>query len=113
MKAIRGAVVVSANTAAAIESATRELLEEIGRRNELTPSDVISLFFTLTDDLDADFPARAARLAGWDVPMLDMREVAVPGSLPQCLRVLMHVDRGGPVQHVYLGQAGRLRPDLA
>lgn len=100
------------NTAASISEGTEVLLAEIGRRNRLTPGEVVSIFFTLTPDLDADFPARAARTAGWDVPMLDMQEVPVPGSLPMCIRVLMHVNRRDPIRHAYLREARRLRPDL-
>lgn len=112
MKAIRGAITVDSNTPAAIADATCILLDEISRRNKLSPDEVVSVFFTLTPDLDADFPARAARLAGWDVPMLDMQELPVPGSLPMCVRVLIHVDRSEPVRHAYLRDARRLRPDL-
>jgi chorismate mutase len=112
MKAIRGAITVEANTSEAIAEATQTLLAEIGRRNNLTPTDVISAFFTLTPDLDADFPARAARAAGWDMPMLDTQEIAVPGALTSCLRILLHVDRDMPVRHAYLRGARELRPDL-
>ena len=109
MKAVRGAITVGANTSGAIAEATQTLLAEIARRNDLTPAEVISAFFTLTPDLTADFPARAA---GWDVPMLDTQEIAVPGALSCCLRVLLHVDRDTPVKHAYLRGARELRPDL-
>lgn len=112
MKAIRGAIAVPENTAEAIGAATVELLEEIARRNCLVVDEVISVFFTLTPDLFADFPAHAARGHGWDVPMLDMQEIAVPGALPRCLRVLVHVDRTTPVRHAYLRDARSLRPEL-
>ena len=112
MRAIRGAITVGANEAQAIREATVELLEEIRRRNNLCMEEVVSIFFSVTRDLDAEFPARAARTAGWDVPMLDVQEMPVPGSLPCCLRVLIHVDRGGQVDHVYLREAATLRPDL-
>lgn len=112
MKAIRGATAVQANTPEAIGAATVELLAEITQRNGLQLSEIVSVFFTLTPDLDADFPARAARAHGWNVPMLDMQQVAVPGALPRCLRVLVHVERNGPVQHTYLHDARALRPDL-
>lgn len=112
MRAIRGAITVCENTEACIAEATHELLGELARRNALKPQEVVSVFFTLTPDLDAMFPARAARAMGWDIPMLDMQEVPVPGSLQRCLRVLLHVERDDEVRHAYLRGAGVLRPDL-
>jgi chorismate mutase len=112
VRAIRGAITVDSNTPEGIAEATRELLDEIRHRNDLSIGDVVSVMFTMTADLNADFPARAARLAGWDVPLLDMIEVDVPGSLRRCLRVLIHVDRSGPVRAAYLRGARVLRPDL-
>jgi chorismate mutase len=112
VRAIRGATTASDNTDEAITCATQELLEEIRRRNALRMEEIVSVFFTLTDDLTAAFPARAARACGFDVPMLDMREVPVPGSLPRCIRVLIHIDRSSPVRHAYLREARSLRPDL-
>ena len=112
MKAIRGAITVPENTHDAIFEATQCLIAEIARRNDLQPIEVVSTFFTLTPDLNADFPARAARAMGWDTPMLDMQEVPVPGALPRCIRVLLHVERTGPVHHAYLRDARTLRPDL-
>lgn len=112
MRAIRGAISVPENSSQAIAEATQTLLAELAQRNVLDLGEVVSAFFTLTPDLNADFPARAARAAGWDMPMLDMQEVAVPGAIERCLRVLIHVDRQGPVRHAYLGDAYRLRPDL-
>jgi chorismate mutase len=114
MIAIRGAIQIDVDTRDAIEGAVRELCAAIERDNGLDPSLIISAFFTLTDDLRADFPARAAREAGWSaVPMLCAREIAVPGTLPRVCRVMLHVDRPGPAQHVYLRGATALRPDLA
>jgi chorismate mutase len=113
--ALRGATTVDVNDAGAILGATEWLLREIMKRNDLVPDDVVSCIFTLTDDLDAEFPAVAARNIGFArVPLLCAREVAVPGSLPMVIRVLMHyyapdVHR---TQHVYLGEARRLRSDL-
>jgi len=112
MRAIRGAISVATNTEQAIDEATHELLDVLTRRNDLRSEDVISVFFTLTPDLNAAFPARAARAFGWDVPMLDMQEVDVPGALALCLRVLIHVRSDGPVCHAYLREAHSLRPDL-
>lgn len=111
MKAIRGAITVDGNTPEAIAEATQLLLAELGRRNDLAPDEVISAFFSMTCDLNADFPARAARAMGWDMPMLDMQEITVPGALPRCLRILLHVERDGPVRHAYLREARELRPD--
>jgi chorismate mutase len=112
VRAIRGAITVTENTHDAIFEATQCLIGEIVRRNDLDPGEVVSTFFTLTPDLNADFPARAARAMGWDMPMLDMQEVPVPGALPRCIRVLMHVERSGAVRHAYLRDARNLRPDL-
>lgn len=112
MRAIRGAITVDSNSAAAITEGTQILLREISERNALGPEEVVSIFFTLTPDLNAEFPARAARASGWDVPMLDMQEVPVPGSLPRCIRVLLLVQRSGLVRHAYLRDARTLRPDL-
>jgi chorismate mutase len=112
VKAIRGAITVDGNTPEAIGAATSELLVAIKRRNDLSMHEVVSVLFTMTPDLNADFPARAARLSGWDVPLLDMVEVDVPGSLRCCLRALIHVDRTEPVRNAYLRGARVLRPDL-
>jgi chorismate mutase len=103
---------VDENTAQAIREATQCLLQEVAARNNLQVGEVISVFFSVTSDLNADFPARAARAIGWDVPMLDMQEMNVPGALQRCLRVLVHVERTGEVAHAYLGKARHLRPDL-
>jgi chorismate mutase len=113
--ALRGASTVDRNEPQAIVGATEWLLREIMRRNTLTPEDVVSCIFTLTDDLDAEFPAVAARNLGFDkVPLLCAREVPVPGSLPMVIRVLMHyyADERHETQHVYLGEARKLRADL-
>jgi chorismate mutase len=113
--ALRGATTVDANEAPAILAATEELMREIMARNEIGPSDVVSCIFTLTDDLDAEFPAVAARNMGFSqVPLLCAREVPVPGSMPRIIRVLMHyhgLDAHTP-RHVYLGEARNLRQDL-
>jgi chorismate mutase len=113
MRGIRGATQVAANTAEAIESAVVELCGEITRRNDLVPSQIVWAIFTVTHDLDADFPARAARVQGWsDVPMICSQEIPVPGSMQRVIRVLLHVDSEGPRNHVYLRGAQALRPDL-
>ena len=113
--ALRGATTVEANDAESILGATESLMREILQRNALRPEDAVSCIFTLTDDLDAEFPAVAARKIGFNaVPLLCAREVAVPGSLPRVIRVLMHyyADDDHTAQHVYLGEARSLRLDL-
>jgi chorismate mutase len=113
--ALRGATTVDRNEPDAIRTATEALMQEIMDRNALGPDDVVSCIFTLTNDLDAEFPAVAARRLGFDrVPLLCAREVPVPGSLPMVIRVLIHYYAGEDheASHVYLGAARRLRQDL-
>jgi chorismate mutase len=113
--ALRGAVSVARNDAQEILDATGELMREIMRRNALAPADAVSCIFTLTDDLDAEFPAVAARSLGFeDVPLLCAREIPVPGSMPRVIRVLLHYHAPAEhePEHVYLGEARALRADL-
>src|SRR3954454_15488915 len=113
--ALRGALTVDRNTSEAILGATEWLMREIMKRNELTPEDVVSCIFTLTEDLDAEFPAVAARRLGFDrVPLMCAREVPVPGSLARVIRVLIHyyADDHHEARHVCLGDARKLRADL-
>jgi chorismate mutase len=113
--ALRGANTVPANEAGAILAATDELMRALLERNGLTADDLVSCIFTLTADLDAEFPAVAAREMGLSkVPLMCAREIPVPGSLPRVVRVLVHCypPDGGEPQHVYLGEAARLRLDL-
>ena len=113
MRGLRGATQIAANTVEAMEEAVVELCKEIERRNAIGPADIVWAIFTVTHDIDADFPARAARVAGWSaVPMICPREIPVPGSLPLTVRVLLHVDGEGARNHVYLRGAQVLRPDL-
>lgn len=116
MRALRGAVSVGANEEAQILDATRTLLREMILLNSLDSEQIVSVIFTATPDLTAAFPARAARDLGWnDIPLLCMTEMAVPGSLPRCIRVLVHAElptEAGRGRHVYLGGAAALRPDL-
>jgi chorismate mutase len=113
MQAIRGAIQIERNEAAAIGDAVRALIDAIERRNRLRPDAIVSALFTLTPDLDADFPAKAAREVGWAaVPMLCAQEIPVPGALPRVCRVLLHVRGKRAPVHVYLGGAEVLRPDL-
>jgi chorismate mutase len=113
--ALRGANSVESNTRDSILSATATLMEELLARNELAPEQIVSCIFTVTEDLDAEFPAVAARKVGLNaVPLICAREVPVPGSLPRVVRVLVHyhaADDHRP-RHVYLGEARTLRADL-
>jgi len=115
-RGIRGAISVEANTAEAIVSATRKLLERIVAANPLQAEEIASVIFTTTPDLSAAYPAGAAREMGWvNVPLLCMQEMAVAGSLSRCIRVLVHWNTDLPasqIRHVYLGAAQTLRPDL-
>lgn len=114
MIAIRGAVRVERNDRDAIFRATQRLLREVRDRNDLREEDVVSAFFTMTPDLNADFPAYAAREMGWtDTAMLGAQETAVPGAMDRTVRVLIHARSDGSPRHVYLGEAAAMRPDLA
>jgi chorismate mutase len=114
---IRGATTVERNDAEEILGATDELLRALIAANDLAPDDIVSALFTVTDDLDAAFPARAAEDFGWNiVALLHGREIPVPGSLPMCIRVLVHAYSTRPrtdVRHCYLRRAVVLRPDRA
>jgi chorismate mutase len=113
--ALRGATTVNENDAAAILAATDELMREMLSRNALAADDLVSCIFTLTPDLDAEFPAVAARRMGLSsVPLLCAREIPVPGALPKVIRVLIHAykQNGEPAEHVYLHDARKLRLDL-
>lgn len=116
-RAVRGAVGVEANDSEAILAATRDLLERIVAENGICADELVSVVFTATPDLTAAFPARAARDMGWDdVPLMCMQEMAVPGGLVGCIRVLVHWNTELPrraVHHVYMGRARELRPDMA
>jgi chorismate mutase len=113
--ALRGAISVDRNDAQDILDATTTLMRAIMERNALTPGDVVSCIFTATNDLNAEFPAVAARALGFEgVPLLCAREIAVPRSLPRVIRVLIHyyAAEGHDTKHVYLGEADALRADL-
>ena len=116
VRAIRGAITVPADEPAEIVSATEELLAALLARNRVAPDEVISAIFTTTPDLTSEFPAAAARRLGLaGVPLLCAAEIAVPGALPRCVRVLLHVASAralGDIEHVYLGDARALRADL-
>lgn len=117
VRAIRGAVQVDANERAAVIEGTTELVSAVMSRNELTTDDVISVLFTATPDLTAEFPALAARKIGFqEVPLICASEIGVPGAMPRVVRLLMHVETGRPrsaIQHVYLRGAASLRLDIA
>ena len=114
-RGVRGAVTVTANSEEAILAATRELLQVIIKRNEMRPEDVASVYFTTTTDLNATYPALAARQLGWsDVALMCGHEMEVPGGLPMCIRVLIHWNTSRSpkeIVHVYLREAQSLRPD--
>lgn len=116
-RGIRGATTVSANEREEILTATRQLLALMIRTNGIDSKDVASAQFTTTLDVDAEFPALAARQLGWlDVPLLCGHEMAVPGSLPMCIRVLVHWNTEktqDQVEHIYVREATKLRPDLS
>jgi chorismate mutase len=113
MRAIRGAITVEVNTAPAIEAAVKELVEAVVKENQISPADIVSAIFTLTPDLNAEFPAKPARQAGWaDVPMICAQEIGVPGALPRVCRLILHARGRKAPRHVYLREARVLRPDL-
>ena len=115
-RGVRGATTVDENDVQAVLEATTELLGAIIDANEMSEQDVASVFFTVTPDLDAICPAVAARQMGWTrIALICLQEMAVPGSLPRCIRVLVHwnTERSiDQIHHVYLHEARQLRPDL-
>jgi chorismate mutase len=116
-RGVRGATTVERNDREEILAATRQLLALMVRRNGIARADVASAIFTTTPELDAEFPALAARQLGWlDVPLLCSHELGVPGALARCIRVLVHWNTDlaqREIQHVYIRDAVRLRPDLS
>lgn len=115
-RGMRGATSVGENSEREIIAATRTLLERMVSANGIATEDIASVIFTTTPDLNAAYPARAARDLGWtDTPLLGAQEIDVPNSLPRCVRVLIlwNTDRSiDQITHVYLGAAAALRPDL-
>lgn len=116
VRSIRGATTVSENTIPAIREAVSELLEAIATHNQLNPEDIINVIFTATRDLDAIFPAAIAReRPDWEnVPLLDVQQMHVKGSLERCIRILIQINTPKPqiqIHHSYLRQAQNLRPD--
>lgn len=117
LRALRGATTAEANTAEAIHAAVVELVDALMERNHLTGEQLLSVTFSVTTDLDACFPAAAARRRpGWDqVALLDCQQMAVSGDLPRCIRLLAHawLEADHLPEHPYLREAARLRPDRA
>ncbi|MFF2908113.1 chorismate mutase [Paenibacillus sp. NPDC057934] len=117
-RGIRGATTVTGNEEAEILRETVVLLREIVERNEVIAEDICSVWITMTEDLDATFPARAIReMEGWEmVPLMCAVEIPVKGSLPQCIRLMVQVNTEKAqreIHHVYLNEARKLRPDLS
>jgi chorismate mutase len=115
LRALRGAITVAENEAGEILAATHELVREVMERNALSAEDMVSCIFTCTEDLNAEFPAVAARRMGLSsVPLLCAREIGVPGALPRVIRLLVHcyADPQIPAHHVFLREAVSLRRDL-
>jgi len=118
MRGIRGATTVTVDDPDSVLQATRELLEMILQENDgICLDDIASVLFTTTEDIASAYPALAARQMGWElVPMMCAREIPVPGSLPMCIRVLIHWNADkeqSEIKHIYLRDAVKLRPDLA
>jgi len=115
-RGIRGATTVERNDREEILIATKELLQLLIEKNDLHKEDIASAIFSLTDDLDADFPALAARDLGWtEVALMCMQEIPVPNSLRKCIRILLHVNTersANEIQHVYIHGAVKLRPNF-
>jgi len=116
VRGIRGAITADADTTEGILGATQRLLTAIVEANRIATEDIASVLFTVTPDLKAQFPAAAARRMGWTlVPLLNFTEIAVPGGLERCIRVLLHLNTTlgqAEIVHVYLEGARALRPDL-
>ncbi|PSB11799.1 chorismate mutase [Pleurocapsa sp. CCALA 161] len=117
VRGVRGATTVTENTEAAMSDAVHELIAELEAHNLFRPEDIVCAFFTVTDDLDAIFPAAAARKRpGWDhVPLIDVQQMNVKGSLKRCIRILIQINTSvdqSAIVHRYLRQAQILRPDL-
>lgn len=118
IRGIRGAATVNENAESEILVHTERLMKEIELRNELDPEQIAHVIVTVTEDIDATFPARALRdIAGYQfVPVMCSREIPVPGSMPLCIRLMVTVEtdlKQKDIQHVYLGKAASLRPDLS
>ncbi len=116
-RGIRGAITVNENNAKSIKTASIRLLKEMIENNNIIEEDIVSIFFSVTEDLNATFPAKAAREMGLNhTPLLCFHEIRVPDGLAKCIRILMHVNSNQSIQnihHSYLEKAASLRPDIA
>lgn len=117
IRGIRGATTIESNTPELIYSETEKLVIEMVKANDVEPEDIASVIVTTTSDINTAFPAKAVRsIEGWKyVPTMCTHEMDVPGALPLCIRVLMHVNTDTPqkdIRHIYLNDAVKLRPDL-
>jgi chorismate mutase len=116
LRGVRGATCATANSRDAIVETTKQMLSRMIESNGIQPDDIASAFFSTTRDLNAEFPAIAARQLGWrDVPLMCMHEMDVPDALPMCVRVMIHWNtdkRPSEIRHVYMNGAEKLRPDL-
>ena len=117
VRGVRGATTVEANTYEALERAVIELMEEIESQNDIDPHEIVSATFSATTDIDVVFPAKIARSRShWEhVPLLDVQQMQVKGSLERCIRVLIHVNtplEQHQIKHIYLNGARDLRPDI-
>lgn len=116
VRGIRGAITISEDTPEEIIQATQEMLTALMQKNDFALEDIVSAIFTVTPDIVSAFPALSARMMGWtQVPLMCSQEIPVPGALPRCIRVLLHVNTDksqSEINHVYLREAASLRRDL-
>lgn len=116
LRALRGAITLERDSRDEVMNKTQRLVNEMLARNEIEHDDIVSIIFTATDDVSSEFPATAARAAGFgDIPLLCARELSIEGGTPLCIRILMHVDTDrsrDDLRHVYLDAARHLRDDL-
>jgi len=116
VRAVRGAVTVDNNSSEDVMNETIKLLSRMIDDNVINKDDIISIIFSTTHDINAAFPAAAARKMGWtDIPLMCTNEMDVPGSLPKCIRILMHINSdktNAQLRHIYMKDARKLRPDL-
>ena len=116
VRGVRGATTIPKDTPEEIIQATQSMLTLLMEKNDFAVEDVASAIFTVTPDVNSAFPAQAARLMGWtQVPLMCSLEIPVPGALPRCIRVLLHINTGKPqqeIKHIYLREAASLRQDL-